>query len=164
MRFTVLALTLGMLCACAPQFSAAAYSTEGAASLGTFRLHLVGRIQKNFRGDAFTTTPASPGIGVAINMGQQNDTGVCALSVAMDKPLQKGVYTGFMRGDLKTEQRFAAALDCNAARYTLAGHGGKVTITEADDRLRGFFDIPLQDSEGDEVIRAWGSFRLDNPY
>lgn len=162
MRRTVALLTL-LLAACAPTVATPAYSTEGAATTGTFAFSAGGGVVRQLRGEAYTTVYGEPSTGLAISMGVNEGGAACVVSLAFVRALQVATYRNFVEGTVPSSLSFSSALNCAGGAWTVADPSGRLEVTRADARLAGRFDLLLTSEGRGDSVRVRGRFDVANP-
>ena len=130
-----------LLAACAPTVATPAYSSEGAATTGTFSLAANGGVVRQLSGEAYTTVPDEPGSGLTLSMGVNEGGVACVVSLAFARELQVATYRSFVPGAAPNSLSFSSALNCAGGAWTVADPSGRLEVTQADGRLVGRFDV-----------------------
>lgn len=152
-----------VLTACAPTVATPAYSSEGAATTGTFSFAANGGVVRQLGGEAYTTVPDEPGSGLTLSMGVNEGGTACVVSLAFVRPLQVATYRSFVPGGVPNSLSFSSALDCAGDAWTVADPSGRLEVTEAGGRLVGRFDLLLTSAERGDRVRVRGRFDVANP-
>ena len=152
-----------LLAACAPTVATPAYSSEGAATTGTFSLAANGGVVRQLSGEAYTTVPDEPGSGLTLSMGVNEGGVACVVSLAFVRELQVATYRSFVAGSEPNSLSFSSALNCAGGAWTVADPSGRLEVTQADGRLVGRFDLLLTSPGRGDVTRVRGRFDVANP-
>ena len=151
------------LAACAPTVATPAYSSEGAATTGTFSLAANGGVVRQLSGEAYTTVPDEPGSGLTLSMGVNEGGVACVVSLAFARELQVATYWSFVPNSAPNSLTFSSALHCAGGAWTVADASGRLEVTQAGVRLAGRFDLLLTSPGRGDVTRVRGRFEVANP-
>ncbi len=160
-RYFVLVILL--LSSCLPSVATPAYSVEGAASTGSFTFTTRGAVVRQLSGAAYTTELGEPSTGITINMGVNEGTTPCVVSLAFVRELQVATYMSFVPGSSPGELSFSSALNCAGDAWTVADRSGTLSVTQADERLVGQVTLRLVSDHGGGEVTVQGRFNLENP-
>jgi hypothetical protein len=160
-RFLILATLL--LNSCLPSVITPAYSTEGAASTGSFTFTTSGALMRQLSGTGYTTVLSEPSTGITLNLGVNEGMTPCVVSFAFARELRVASYVSFVPDSIPTELSFSSVLYCDGHAWTLPDASGTLEVTRADRRLAGQFAVRLTSERDGSVVVVRGRFNLRNP-